>query len=185
MTLSLTHTVDPVKGARSHSLTLIEPVAVHILRGRGFFDRSFHGEFVSVAKTVTQSVMAGKSAEGMERFVDYWNGDGSWREMRAQHQAELCRHAPQVARDFAALLTEATPIGAYGRLVVPTLIIRGGKTLPITRRISDLLGATIPGAGLATIARAGHMLTASHPTETADMIADHIARANTTLALAA
>ena len=162
--------------ARLHSLTLIEPVAFHLLRDAPDPDRALLEEIHALAAAVSEAVVTGDYWRGMARFVDYWSGPGSWVRLPEERRTALCRGIAKVALDFRAIFAEATPLAACRRIRVPTLVLRGGRSPATTRRIAELLAATLPVARLRTIADAGHMLPLSHREEVNRAILEHLMR---------
>jgi len=99
--------------------------------------------------------------------------------------------APAVAQELATIMSDSRPAGmrligqamavtdlrdALPRIRVPTLVLRGGRSPAITRRIAELLAAALPAAQLGTIADAGHMLPLSHREEANRAILEHLMR---------
>jgi pimeloyl-ACP methyl ester carboxylesterase len=145
------------------SLTLIEPVAFHLLREESLpANRHLFADVRKLAALVSNAAASGDYRRAMARFVDYWNGKGAWRRARPELQAALARQTPKVALDFWAATTEATPRAAYERIAVPTLILAGGCSPRPTRRIAELLAETLPASRLQSIEGAGHMLPLTH-----------------------
>jgi pimeloyl-ACP methyl ester carboxylesterase len=130
------------------SLTLVEPVAFHLLRAAPgeSADHDLFREVAEMAVAVTKAVASGDDRGGMARFIDYWNGAGAWMRMRPELQAALARRTAKVALDFEATMTDPTPIEALQRIAVPTLVLRGSASPRPTRRIAELVAA--PAAGL-------------------------------------
>jgi pimeloyl-ACP methyl ester carboxylesterase len=144
------------------SLTLIEPVAFHVLRQGGLADQLLFGEIGSVALAVADARASGDHRRGLACFVDYWNGPGSWARLPPDRQVALCGHIRTIALDFAAVMTEPTPLRAYAEIDLPTLILSGDQSPATTRRIAESLGLVLPAARARTIAGAGHMAPLSH-----------------------
>jgi pimeloyl-ACP methyl ester carboxylesterase len=146
------------------SLVLIEPVAFHLLRQEAPSpaNRDLFGEVMEVAALVSGAAASGDYRRAMARFVDYWNGQGAWLRAKPELQGVLARHTPKVALDFWAATTESTPLAAYGRIAVPTLILSGTRSPRPTRRIAELLAESLPASRLQTIDGAGHMLPLTH-----------------------
>ena len=159
------------------SLTLIEPVAFHLLCGApGAGDDELFHEVAVLAAGVTQAAAAGDGRGGMARFIDYWNGAGAWMRMRADGQSALARQAARVALDFHAAMTDPTRLEALRGIAVPTLILRGSASPRPTRRIAALVAQGLPNARLQTIEGAGHMLPLTHHEPVNAAIAEHLAR---------
>ena len=163
---------------RLRSLTLIEPVAFHLLCGApaGTAEHGLFREVAALAADVTESAAEGDGRRGMARFVDYWNGAGSWMRLRPDAQVALARQAPRVALDFRAAMTDSTRLRALRGIAVPTLILRGSASPRPTRRIAALVAQVLPKARLQTIEGAGHMLPLTHPAAVNAVITDHLSR---------
>ena len=143
------------------SLTLIEPVSLHLLRGER--DTGLLREVQGLADAVTSAVRRGRPAVGLALFVDYWNGPGSWDGMGPERRDAVCRVADAVVRNFAAALDEPARLADCAALDVPTLLLAGGRSPRPTAHIAARLAATIPGADHRIVGEAGHMLPRTHP----------------------
>jgi pimeloyl-ACP methyl ester carboxylesterase len=160
------------------SLTLIEPVAFHLLRGapQGAAEHALFREVAVLAADVTQAAAEGDSRCGMARFIDYWNGEGAWMRTRADVQSALALQAERVALDFRATMTDPLRLEALRRIAVPTLVMRGAASPRPTRRIAALVAQVLPDACLQTIEGAGHMLPLTHREAVNAAIAEHLSR---------
>ncbi len=163
---------------RLQSLTLIEPVAFHLLREETPrpANRDLFIEVMEVAALVSGAAASGDYRRAMARFVDYWNGKGTWLRVKPELQAALARHTPKVALDFWATTTETTPRAAYERIAVPTLILSGSCSPRPTRRIAELLAQSLPDSRLQTIEGAGHMLPLTHKEAVNAAVLAHLLR---------
>jgi pimeloyl-ACP methyl ester carboxylesterase len=161
---------------RVRSLTLIEPVAFHLLRSAtaDAADRSLFGAVAEMAAVVSKATATGDYRSAMARFVDYWNGDGAWSRTKPELRAALTRRTPKVALDFRATMTESTPRAAYRQIAVPTLVLRGGESPAPTRRIAELVAGALPRSRLRTIGGAGHMLPLTHREAVNAAVAEHL-----------
>ncbi len=162
---------------RLRSLTLIEPVAFHLLRSAtaDAADRGLFGAVAEVAGVVSKATATGDYRGGMAHFVDYWNGDGAWSRTKPDLRAALARWTPKVALDFWATMTESTPRAAYRRITAPTLILRGTESPAPTQRIAELVAEALPRSRLRTIDGAGHMLPLTHREAVNAAVAEHLA----------
>ncbi len=161
---------------RLRSLTLIEPVAFHLLRQASGPNARLYEEIRSLADAVLSAGLSGDYQRGMARFVDYWSGPGSWARLPEDQQRTLCRGITKIILDFHATIAEDTPLEAYRRIGVPTLVLRGERSPATTRRIAELLARTLPAARLRTVAGAGHMLPLSHREAVNSAIVEHLLR---------
>jgi len=158
------------------SLTLIEPVAFHLMCGapEGTAEHGLFREVAALAADVTRSAEDGDGRRGMAHFIDYWNGPGAWMRMRPELQSALARLAPRVALDFRAAMTDATRLRALRGIAVPTLVMRGSASPWPTRRIAALVAQVLPYARLQTVEGAGHMLPLTHAEIVDAAIAEHL-----------
>lgn len=161
---------------RVSSLTLIEPVAFHVLRQGNSRDRRLLGAVQRVAGAVIEGVLSGDYHGAMMRFVDYWNGEGAWQATDPETRLRFSRLAPKIVLDFHAAMNEDTGLDTYRRLFTfPVRIIRGDRSPEPVRRVAELLSERIPGAALVTVPGAGHMLPLSHPDETLAVLREQMA----------
>jgi pimeloyl-ACP methyl ester carboxylesterase len=169
------------------SLTLIEPVAFHLL-GRapdGTREHDLLREVAAIAAAVTDAAATGDDDRGMARFIDYWSGAGTWLRLRPEARRALASQTAQVARDFRAVTNEPARFGALRRIAVPTLVL-GGTTSPApTLRIAELVAQLLPMARLQTVGGAGHMLPLTHGEAVNAAVADHLWRNRLTQPVAA
>lgn len=161
---------------RVKSLTLIEPVAFHLLRGRSAEDQRLFLEIGRIALTVSRATGTGHYQQGLKTFVDYWNGAGAWDALPKARRAQLLRQVGVVALNFWATLTEPLRAEALAAVACPTLVLSGEASPPVTRRIAELVAHAIPGARFDRVEGAGHMLPLTHPVTVNTAIAQLIDR---------
>lgn len=166
---------------RVASLTLIEPVAFHLLANDNLADELLLDEIQALAAAIRHALATGDHAGGLERFVDYWNGPGSWACTAPALRRELVARIGAIATNFHATMTEPTPSAAYRRLTMPTLILTGSDTRPPVRRIAELLTEAIPQAVQRVVEGAGHMLPLTHRDAVEAAIAAQLAGATRAL----
>jgi pimeloyl-ACP methyl ester carboxylesterase len=163
---------------RLRSLTLIEPVAFHLLRDAAeATDRVLFRRVTALAAAVAATTAGGACQDAMAQFIDYWNGEGAWSQATPEAQAALAHRAPKVVLDFQATMSEPTPRAAYRQIAVPALVLRGTQSPRPTRRIAELVAKALPAARLETIDGAGHMLPLTHPESVNAAVAAHLFRA--------
>lgn len=148
------------------SLTVIEPVAFHLL------DDAM--EIRMVASDVAKAVACGDYVGGMRRFVDYWSGAGTWEAMSEAKRRALAPRLAKVALDFHATLNEPARLAAFAQLALPTLILQGERSPAPTLRVCALLATVLPDAELNTVRGAGHLLPMTHADTVNDLVAAHI-----------
>jgi pimeloyl-ACP methyl ester carboxylesterase len=165
-----------LSGRSLASLTLAEPVAFHLLRDGSDFDRGLLREFARLGEDVDRRILAGRHAEGMQRFVDYWNGAGTWAGIAAERQQALCRMAGAVSRNFSAVLGDPARLTDCAFLFTPTLLMAGDRTPRPTARVAARLAATLPSVDVRRVEGAGHMLTRTHPNTFLQALLVHLGR---------
>ena len=159
------------------SLCMIEPVAFNILRGGTTQERDLFAEISDVAQYIRLAIAEGYPFLAAQRFVDYWNGAGTWQRLTSDQQLKLSRQAHRLPKNFNATINETIPPSLYGCIDVQTLILCGTKSPKSARHITRMLTETIPGARHRTIPYAGHMLPITHPTQVNAAIQEHLLRA--------
>lgn len=162
-----------LSGRALASLTLVEPVAFHLLREDA---PMLLAEVAAVAGAVRERVAAGDTAAAMAGFVDYWNGPGAWAAIRDDRRPALAALAPAVALHFAAAMGDPARLADCARLAVPTLVLSGERTPAPAAGIAARLAAAIPGARACVMAGAGHMLPRTHSDRFLRALAAHLDR---------
>ena len=158
------------------SLTLIEPVAFHLLWNSGEETIGSFAEVRSLSDSVSGAVANGGYHNAMRRFVDYWSNDGTWAAMSDRQRKAISGLAPKVALDFWSAITEPTLIEDYANIKTPTLLICGSESPEPTHCIIEMLDANLPSTDLKLVMRAGHMLPLTHREEVNPMIIEQIER---------
>jgi pimeloyl-ACP methyl ester carboxylesterase len=165
------------RSGRIATLSLYEPTAFHILRSMGPDGRTALEQIRSVAGGVSRDVMAGDYQAAARRFVDYWNGEGTWAAMKPESRAEIVRYIPKAPLEFSALIEEPAPLAAFRRMAFPVLLMRGALAPEPTALIAQKLFSIMRDAVIEEIPNAGHMGPFSHAELVSDMIAAHVFRA--------
>lgn len=161
------------RGDLLRSLTVIEPVAFHLLRGVTSDEVALQ-QITQITATVIRALGCGDYAGGYGEFVDYWSGCGTWAAIPAAKRHALAPQLRKVALDFHATLHEPAAIEDFRMMAVPTLVLQGGCTKLPTQRICERLAGSLPEMHLRTITGAGHMLPMTHRGEVNDSIVSHI-----------
>ncbi len=155
---------------RIKSLTLIEPVSFHLLRMGAAADRKAFDEIADLVDALCRSVIAGDEWNGMGRFVDYWNGHGTWSSLPWEKRRQLAPRIRTTLYHFWSTIREAMPLDSYRQVRMPVSVIWGGRTRTPTRRIAELLSGSLPQAQATVFDDATHMLPLTHAERLADNI---------------
>jgi pimeloyl-ACP methyl ester carboxylesterase len=156
------------------SLTLIEPVAFHLLRDGDATDRLALREIQAVAGGVAQALASGDLQAGFGRFVDYWSGPGAWSAIPAPRRASMAASLSKVALDFHATIHDPACLADHAHIDVPTLLLQGSQTALPTRRICERLACGLRTVRRHTVTGAGHMLPITHRDEVNELIVAHL-----------
>ena len=159
------------RGDSLSSLTLIEPVAFHLLKET---DAPIVAEITEVADSLARALERGEYVAGFELFFDYWNGPQAWTQVPEDKRCAMATRFPKVMLDFHATFNEPTRLEDFRALAVPTLLMCGTRSPSPARRICELLAGTLPAVRLKTIEGAGHMAPVTHPEPVNAMILAHL-----------
>ncbi|MGH6735953.1 MAG: alpha/beta fold hydrolase [Methyloceanibacter sp.] len=159
-------------GKRVKSLTLVEPVAFHLLR---IDDRPEWKEVEQLGLAVLDPVAKGDDRKAAAAFMSYWLGRWRWWLSPERFKNAIAATIPKVALEFSIALDAQTTLSDYAEIAAPTLLIVGAKTRAPARAVIELLGGTLPNAKVETLKGAGHMSPFTHPAELNRMILDHLA----------
>src|SRR5215813_15398489 len=154
------------------SLTLIEPVAFHLLRRADEPDG--WREIAALAERHLALVGEGRDAAAAEAFVTYWTGPKAWQQMPDTARDSAVRSAVKVAAEWRLMFASEDDLDAIAGIKAPTLLICGGRTRTPARRVVDILRQALPRACHHEIADAGHMSPLTHPACIADAIQRHV-----------
>ena len=155
------------------SLVVIEPAAVHLLAANRT-DRPFLNDLIRTAETMRTDRAKGDTAAAMERFIDFWNGEGAWMRTSEGLRDKLLRTNAQVMEDFVAIWAESASFADYAKIDSPVLAVTGRQSPLVTQHLVQRLARRLPTAELAEIADAGHMAPLTDPHLIDPMIAAHI-----------
>jgi pimeloyl-ACP methyl ester carboxylesterase len=157
---------------RVASVTLIEPVAFHLLRRADEPDG--WREIAALAERHLALVSRGQDAAAAEAFVTYWTGPKTWQQMPEKARNSAVRSATKVAAEWQLMFRLEDDPYAIAAIEAPALLVCGGHTCTPARRVVEILRQTLPHARHHEIADAGHMSPLTHPACIADTIQRHV-----------
>ncbi len=167
--------------AKSHpyllqTLTLIEPSTFNVLADGTTDDKKLFSEILDLAQDVTEAVTARVDQEAAKRFVNYWNGSGTFEAMPHARQIATAAAMVKVAMEFAALDAAPSFVTSANDIEVPTLLIAGTQSPKPIRCVSRIINEKWDSARHRTIPNAGHMLPITHPAAVAEHLKDQFVR---------
>jgi lipase len=158
---------------RARGMTLIEPVAFHLLRaaGRDAEWRVIEG----VIDAVTEAMARGDRKAATAAYMGFWLGRFQWWMSPRKLKDNIIETVDKVALEFqAAKGLSAPPMDVYTSLDMPTLLIHGGKTRQESVAVTQVLADLLPNSRIATVEGAGHMSPLTHRDAVNRLVIDHI-----------
>jgi pimeloyl-ACP methyl ester carboxylesterase len=141
---------------RLASLTLLEPVAVHLMPA----DDPARLEFHRLGDEVLRHSSNGDPATAAASFIDYWGtGFATLPELK---QRAFARLVPKVLMEFRALALDQPVPGALLGITAPVCLVYGSLSPAPMRGIAARLATLMPRARCVRI-EAGHMAPVTHP----------------------
>jgi pimeloyl-ACP methyl ester carboxylesterase len=124
-----------------------------------------------VGRAIGADVRGGQWVIAARRFVDFWNGAGTFDALPPPRREAIAMRMTAVAAQFAALWQDPGAPGALRALAMPVQLYYGTRTLDATRRIVELLAAALPDARVQRMTAMGHMGPITHPHSFAQALA--------------
>ncbi|MEX3011542.1 alpha/beta fold hydrolase [Hoeflea sp. TYP-13] len=156
------------------SLTVYEPAAFHFLKEGDDQDKALFGEIEGVRNAVSEAVANRTANRGMDTFIDFWNGNGTWAGLPEKSREKLSALAPSILTDFACGLSETWTLEDIGRLNIPTLVLMGLESPEVAQHVAVKVAGAIPNARLAMLPGLGHMAPVFEPEWVDPRICEHI-----------
>ncbi len=157
------------------SLTLIEPVAFHLLQDGDETDLQALDEFLDVGDTMMRAMCRGDFMGSNRCFIDYWNGPGAWAHIPELKRAAMAAGLFSVIPEFHAITTNPARMNDFSCITAPTLLVQGSLTTLPAQRVCKRLAQGWPQASLELVPGAGHMSPITHRDQVNALIAMHIA----------
>ena len=98
----------------------------------------------------------------MRRFIDYWNGEGSYDAMTEPQRRPMFAMAEKLFAEVKEVVVDPTPHTAYAPLTQPSLILHGTTSPPEVLQMKDILSGVLPNASTACVP-GGHMNPVRNP----------------------
>ncbi len=149
-------------------LVLFEPVTMRILPIAGEEDA------YAIAKSTFDFYVARHrrgETRAVETMIEFWFGPGAFDRMPAPVQDYLIERTEVNVRDVGSNFGEQYSPEMLRELRIPTTIVRGGASPPITRTIADAVAGALGNASTEIIDGATHAMLVTHPERVANEIA--------------
>lgn len=179
--LALSYALD--SPARVRSLGAYEPVSYGVLRSSGdrvgiqeLEDYDHDGQFLDES--------FGGSEAWIERFVDYWSGEGVWGSMSKDARGGFTRSARKLFEEVKDTWFDRTSHLDVAALTTPILVLSGAQSRLSARRVCAVIAASNPAAQHVELEDGVHMSPLLSPLDVNDHFLAHIEEVERSLASA-
>ena len=162
---------------RLASLTILEAPAPQLLQVMG---EDEHYRAIRCMTDAYFQAFEDGNAEAIAGMIDFYGGAGTFASWPPRVRDYAVETTPVNMLDWAGAYGFAPSAKALAGIEIPVLVAWGGLSHPAMRRIGTLLGEYIGGATVAEIDGAAHFMIATHASQTADLLARHVAGAEAT-----
>jgi pimeloyl-ACP methyl ester carboxylesterase len=161
---------------RVRAMALYEPTLFALLDAESKPPNEAEGIRNAVADAAA-ALDAGNPDAAAERFIDYWMGNGSWKQTPERRKLPIAESMRNVRRWAHALFTESTPLNAFRSLDIPVLLMVGKRSTPSAHGVARLLLSALPQVQLVEFEDLGHMGPITHSNvvnETIQQFLEHV-----------
>jgi pimeloyl-ACP methyl ester carboxylesterase len=162
------------KLVRIASIAMLEPPAIELLSERGEDDH-----YRAFGRMTEQYVAAFYSGErdAIAAMIDFYGGAGTFASWPARVREYAVATTAVNITDWASAYGFSLSADGLSTLDIPTLVVCGETSHPAMRKICALVSECISGADHATVDGAAHFMIATHASEVARLVAEHVRRA--------
>jgi len=147
---------------RVERLVLLEPNPFYLLGQAGL--AAAFAEAVALRNCIKTFGARGEWAIAAERFTNYWNGEGIWRDMSAEARNRFVDALKPNYFEWDAVMHETTSVQQWARLLPrATLLASDPATVLPIREITALLRRACPAWDYQEIVGGGHMAPLRRP----------------------
>lgn len=154
------------------SLVLIEPALTPILCHAG--ENTLYEESHIEALAFIRDADTGRDVAAWRRFIDNYNGDGTWASLSDRAQTRLLNVTAPMAAAYKANLHNSTGLRDLAELTIPTLVLCGEKTNEAYHRICGIVWEQVPDCDYEMISGAAHMSPLTHVESVVGAIEEHL-----------
>jgi pimeloyl-ACP methyl ester carboxylesterase len=146
---------------RVRALLLYEPTLFSLIEAEGPAPNEADGIRSTVAAAAA-ALDRSDPAGAARCFIDYWMGPGSWDRTPPERQPAIAASVVNVRRWAHALMTEPTPLAAFGALTMPVLVMTGARSTASAHGVARRLVPALPNATSIEFPGLGHMGPITH-----------------------
>ena len=151
------------------SVVVYEPVLFTLLFAGGQVQPAA-SEIFRVITAIRQDYASGDADRAVQRFIDYWSGEGSWSRFSSEQQAFMSSKVAMVLANFDALLSETNADILLQSLDMPVHCLYGENSPITTQAVARILAENCADITLKGLVGLGHMGPVTH----SDFVNDQI-----------
>ena len=155
-----------LEGLPADGLVLYEPIVLDCLDVNDPTDMEARAWDADRVARLQTGVAAGDPEAGVKAFIEAFN-EVAWSDLPAALRADLVAKASILAAETQAAPMVKLDKSRLAELSMPILILQGGRSPPVTQRMTLRLAEAIPSATRRVIDGAGHMGPALLPARVA------------------
>jgi pimeloyl-ACP methyl ester carboxylesterase len=147
---------------RATRLVLLETNPFYLLKQAGHMDA--FAEAMALRDCIKECGALGEWETAAERFADYWNGPGAWRDTSSERRTAFAKAMQPNFFEWDAVMDETTSAQEWADLLPPATLVTydPGTVLPI-RKIVDVLRRTDSQWTYSEVPGGGHMAPLTRP----------------------
>jgi pimeloyl-ACP methyl ester carboxylesterase len=157
------------------SLTVLEAPAVEMLR-HAREDQRHYNDFREMTDQYFGAFARG-DADAIRTMIDFYGGPETFASWPDRVRAYAVKTTAVNIRDWMSAFGFALSPSMVASIDVPCLVAWGERSHPAIRRVNELLGASLKTSACVEITGAAHFMITTHVQETAQLVADHVLRA--------
>lgn len=159
------------------SLTLFEPAIFHLLRDGHAIEQQMHADIAEIVTALDDAAADGEPERGVARFIDFWNGPGSFERYPAESRLKLIQRMGLIRANFAALEAETWKLEDCARVTCPVLGLYGENSPLLAQHLTRLVAGQMANAKVLPVSGAGHFLPMTHAATVAKFLTAHLGAA--------
>jgi len=163
------------KPGRVRAMALYEPTLFSLLEA----EKPSPNEADGIRNAVARSVAALDAADpdaAAGHFIDYWMGEGAWKQTPEQRKPAIAASVVNVRRWAHALMAEQAALQAFRSLDIPVLYMVGKRSTASAQGVARLLTAALPRVEVVEFEKLGHMGPVTHPEPVNEAIREFLER---------
>jgi pimeloyl-ACP methyl ester carboxylesterase len=156
---------------RIRSLFLAEPPTPSILETSG--EHAAYRAFCEMSAAFISDFASG-NAFAAGRVIDFYGGPGTFASWPDRMRQFVAQTTPTLILDWESAYASEIASKMLAGIDVPLTALIGQRSHPSVRLVNTILCRHVQGANLLDLDDAAHFMIATHPTEVAAMIRDHL-----------